>query len=184
MSYSREQLSFVIGNGFFMTKYFLKKRSSWRRGSWKPSEVAEVRRRGRRFEVGEAQVCPARAGVFYLAARRAPGLSGRRLALGRAERGPSGRPALSLRPAALPLGGAGALLEPQPGRVKVVALPGCVLSCFGRYARRIWSPEKAERRNTAKQPPEPEGNTWLPILAETRKVPTRFGKKQIISEVK
>ena len=27
------------------------------------------------------------------------------------------------------------MLEPQPGRVKVVALPGCVLSCFGRYVR-------------------------------------------------
>ena len=77
-----------------------------------------------------------------------------------------------------------AKLEPQPGRAKVVALRGCVLSCFGRYARRSWSPEKAERKKTAKTPPEPEGNIWLPFLAETHKVPTRFGKKQSISEVK
>ena len=43
-----------------------------------------------------------------------------------------------------------ARLEQHSGRVKVVALRGVVLSCFGRYARRIWSPEKAERRKTAK----------------------------------
>ena len=86
--------------------------------------------------------------MFSLAALAAQSPSGRQTALGRAESAVLvGRAcALSLQPAALPLGGAGVLLEPKPGRVKVVALPGCVLSCFGRYARRIRSQKKEERQ--------------------------------------
>ena len=118
------EMWFLFGIGFLMTRKFLILKTR----KLKLSEIAEIRRQDRQSEVVEAQACSEWADVFFLAARRSSGLSGRWSALGRAELGPSSGPALSLRPTALPLGGACALIEPQPGRFKVVALPGCVIS--------------------------------------------------------
>ena len=100
-------LSFVIGNGFLMTKYLLKKKSYRRRRSSRSSEVAEqvivvvvVSPAGRCFlsQRGERGAC--RGASRRSAARSASLRAGR---------------ALSLRPAALPLRRAQSVLELRRG---------------------------------------------------------------------
>ena len=81
--------------------------------------------------------------MFSLAALAAQSPSGRRTALGRAESAVLVRRAcaLSLQPAALPLGGAGVLLEPKAGAQEVAALRA---SCSGGLSVEM-SSSSAER---------------------------------------
>ena len=104
-------LSFVIGNGFLMTKYLLKKKSYRRRRSSRSSEVAE-----QVIVVVVVVVVVSPAGRCFLSQRGERGAcrGASRRSAARSASLRAGR-ALSLRPAALPLRRAQSVLELRRG---------------------------------------------------------------------